>query len=191
MKLRVSFLLTSALLLSAPALAQDEDVLVPSPGPVVAPLPPPGQVPMAFRMRAMGAPLNGIPPHLVEKLGVPRELAQRVQDASFESNEALIPLEADLKRAQLRLERLLQAPSPDESAILRQVEEVGRAETAVRRNRIGLMVHIKKLLGPDLWQKLEAEMGPVRFEQRIEAFRGAPGEPARRALPPPPPARQP
>lgn len=189
MKLRVSALLTSALLLSAPALAQDkEDVLVPAPGPMVAPLPPGG--PMAFRMRALASPLNGIPPHLVEKLGISRELAQRVQDASFESNEDLIPLEAELKKAQLRLERLLQAQSPDESAILRQVEEVGKAETAVRRNRIGLLVRIKKLLGPDLWQKLEAEMGPVRFEQRIEAFRGAPGELVRHPLPLPPP-RQP
>lgn len=185
MKTHLSKLLApslAALLLASPALAQpEEDVLVHTSGPVLAPLPPGG--PMALRVGVMPGPANGIPPHLVEKLGIPRETAQRVQDLSFESNEALIQLEAELKRAQLRLERLLSAASPDETAILRQVEEVGLAETAVRRNRIGLMVQIKKLLGPDLWQKLEAEMGPMRFEQRFEGVRAAPGMPARPAMP--------
>ncbi|MFP2904405.1 hypothetical protein ACLESD_04985 [Pyxidicoccus sp. 3LFB2] len=178
MTTRVSKLLSTAvaaLLLAAPALARehtdDEDVLLRAPGagpglmttggPVMMPLPPPA---------------HGIPPHLVEKLGVPRDVAQRIQDLTFESNEALIPLEADLKRAQLRLERLLRAPTPDESGIFKQAEEVGRAETAVRRNRLGLMVQVKKLLGPDLWQKLEAEMGPMRLERRVKILRGPHGE---------------
>ncbi|MCY1014415.1 hypothetical protein [Pyxidicoccus sp. MSG2] len=195
MKTRVSKLWSTtvaALLLAAPALARaqadDEDVVVQTPGPgghrtlVLKGGPsamPLGPLPMAA---------NGIPPHLVEKLGVPRDVAQKIKDLSFESNDALIPLEADLKRAQLRLERLLSAPTPDERAILTQSEEVGRAETAVRRNRLSLMVQIKKLLGPDLWQKLEAEMGPMRVEKRIEIRRDAPGEAgeARPGTPPPP-----
>ncbi len=116
----------------------------------------------------------GIPPHLVEKLGLPKELVRRVQDLTFESNEALIGLEAELKRARLGLERELRQPEPNESRVMEWVEKVGRAETAVRKNRVGLMVAIKKALGPDNWQKLEAEMGPfgqphrVHIERRIE-----------------------
>jgi Spy/CpxP family protein refolding chaperone len=195
MKTRVSKLLATtvaALLLTMPALARaqadEEDVLIRThPGPGLA------GGPMMLRMGGpLGAPSNGIPPHLVEKLGIPRDVAQRVQELTFESNEALIPLEADLKRAQLRLERLLSAPTPDERAILTQVDEVGRAETAVRRNRMGLMVQIKKLLGPDLWQKLEAEMGPMRFEKRLEIRKGLPGTPGEPPRPaPPPPPRKP
>ncbi|WP_164016265.1 hypothetical protein [Pyxidicoccus trucidator] len=186
MKTRVSKLLSTtvaALLLAAPALAreqaEDEDVLIQGPGPggptrTLMLSGGPGAMPLG----SLPAPAYGIPPHLVEKLGVPRELAQRIQDLTFESNEALIPLEADLKRAQLRLERLLRAITVDESGILKQSEEVGRAETAVRRNRLTLMVQIKKLLGPDLWQKLEAEMGPMRVEKRLKILRGPPGEEA-------------
>lgn len=184
MKTRVSRLLSTtvaALLLAAPALARaqadEEDVVIRTHSGEAHP----GSFPGRQMMMRMGGPLgpasNGIPPHIVEKLGIPRDLAQRIQDLTFESNEALIPIEADLKRAQLRLERLLSAASPDEKAVLTQVEEVGRAETAVRRNRTALLVQIKKLLGPDLWQKVEAEMGPMRFEKRIEIRKGPPGPP--------------
>ncbi|NMO17767.1 periplasmic heavy metal sensor [Pyxidicoccus fallax] len=179
----------AALLLAAPALAQtppaQEDVVIQSfPGGHHAP----GHVPMVMRLGHLPSPTNGIPPHLVEKLGIPRDVAQRVQDLTFESNEALIPLEADLKRAQLRLERLMSAPTPDERAVSQQVEEVGRAETAVRRNRVTLMVQIKKMLGPDLWQKLEAEMKAVRFERHLELHKGGfgrPDEPENRTTPAP------
>ncbi|MBZ4416414.1 periplasmic heavy metal sensor [Myxococcus sp. RHSTA-1-4] len=193
---KLSSTLVAALLLAAPTLARaqaaDDDVIIENVhgdalhGPVL-----PGG-PMVMRLGAMPAPSNGIPPHVAEKLGIPRDVAKRVQDLTFESNEALIPIEADLKRAQLRLERLLSAPTPDERAILQQVEEVGRAETAVRRNRVGLMVQIKKLLGPDLWQKLEAEMGAVRIEKRIQIHKGlpgTPGEPARPGAPAPAPRK--
>ncbi|WP_338865814.1 hypothetical protein [Myxococcus stipitatus] len=133
-------------------------------------LPPLGPLPAAS---------YGIPPYLAEKLGIQRELLQRIQDLTFDANEALIPLEADLKRAQLQLERLLRADTSDESAIFRQVEEVGRAETAVRRNRLGLMVRIKRLLGPELWQKVEAEMGVLRIPKAMRVLKGPPamGEP--------------
>jgi hypothetical protein len=49
---------------------------------------------------------------------------------------------------------------------MQQVEAVGRAETAVRKNRIGLMLQMKQLLGPDNWQKFEAELGEVRMHRR-------------------------
>jgi Spy/CpxP family protein refolding chaperone len=193
MKTRVSKLWSTtvaALLLATPALARaqadEQDVVIRTlPGDAHAPVLAGG--PVMMRMGPLPSPMNGIPPHLVEKLGIPRDVAQRVQDLTFESNEALIPLEADLKRAQLRLERLLSASSPDERAVLQQVEEVGRAETAVRRNRVGLMVQIKKLLGPELWQKVEAEMGPTRIEKRIEIRRGPPGAPGEPPRPGPAP----
>jgi hypothetical protein len=174
-------------LAAVPALAQDKEerkeekdvrmFVVPRHGAAGAPLPPlPPHPPMA----PMAPPSYGIPPELVEKLGLPKNVVQKVQDMTFESNDALITLEAELKRAQLTLERELRQASPNEGTVKELVEKVGRAETAVRQNRVGLMVAIKKLLGPDAWQKLEAEMGPMgsmgmhprrfrieRFEERL------------------------
>jgi hypothetical protein len=178
-------LLCALVVLSAvPAFAQDkqEDVIILRGGPGHAPMPPmpplPPEPPLA-------SPSFGIPPQVAAKIGLPQNLIQKVQDLTFSANEALIGLEADLKRAQLVLEKELRQPSPNEGTVKDQVEKVGRAETAVRQNRVGLMLAIKKALGPDYWTKLEAEMGPmhmgaggprhIRIERRMMA---PPGHPA-------------
>jgi hypothetical protein len=181
-----------AVLTAVPALAQDkqeEEVRVfvhRGHGPGMAPMPPlPPMPPPA----PMAPPSFGIPPELVEKLGLPKNVVQKVQDMTFEANDALITLEAELKRAQLNLERELRQPSPNEGTVKDLVEKVGRAETAVRQNRVGLMVAIKKLLGPDVWQKLEAEMGPLgsmgsmgMFPRRVHI--------EKRLMPPPAPGAE-
>ena len=136
---------------------------------------------------------------MAAKIGLPQTLVQKVQDLSFESNDALIGLEADLKRAQLALEKELRQPSPNEGSVKDLVEKVGRAETAVRQNRVGLMVAIKKALGPDYWAKLEAEMGPmpmgigprqIRIERRMVAPPAPPAAPAPAAPRRPAPERK-
>ncbi|HEX8700438.1 MAG TPA: hypothetical protein VF815_16435 [Myxococcaceae bacterium] len=157
-------------MLSVPAAAQEaEDVLIERHGgPPLPPMPPmPPPPPGLPMMISLPPAAYGIPAHVAQKLGLSKELVQKIQDITFEANQQLITLEADLKRAQLELDRQLRAASPSENAVLQQVETVGRAETAVRRNRIGLMLQIKRLLGPDTWQKLEAELGDTRREIRV------------------------
>jgi heavy-metal resistance protein len=181
-------------LTAVPAFAQDRDedvrVIVNGP-PGTAPRPP---LPPLPPEPPMGPPTYGIPPQVAAKIGLPQALVQKVQDLSFEANDALIGLEADLKRAQLALEKELRQTSPNEGTVKDLVEKVGRAETAVRQNRVGLMVAIKKALGPDYWAKLEAEMGPmtmgigprqIRIERRLVAPPASPEAPAPAAPPPP------
>src|SRR5690242_2471206 len=94
-------------LTAVPALAQDtqeEEVRIVHAAPGTAPLPPlpplPPEPPLA-------PPSFGIPPQVAAKIGLPQNLVQKVQDLSFEANDALIGLEADHKRAQLALEKEL------------------------------------------------------------------------------------
>jgi hypothetical protein len=171
-------LMCALVVLSAvPSLAQDkqeENVVILRGSPGAHPMPPlpplPPEPPLA-------PPSLGIPPQVAAKIGLPQNIVQKVQDLTFEANEALIGLEADHKRAQLSLEKELRQPSPNEGTVKELVEKVGRAETAVRQNRVGLMVAIKKALGPDYWAKLEAEVGPmpldgarrIRIERRLMA----------------------
>ncbi|WNG58695.1 periplasmic heavy metal sensor [Archangium gephyra] len=176
-------------LTAVPSLAQDkeEDVRVRTPMPVRAPMPPVPPMPPMPPEAPIGPPSFGIPPEVAAKIGLPQSLVQKVQDMTFEANDALIGLEAELKRAQLALEKELRQPAPNEGSVKELVEKVGRAETAVRQNRVGLMVAIKKALGPDNWQKLEAEMGSLSmggsFPRRLHILRrgedprGAPAAP--------------
>ncbi|MDP1828810.1 MAG: hypothetical protein Q8L48_36455 [Archangium sp.] len=133
-----------------------------APAPPAAPMPP---MPPMMGMGGMpfGGP-PGIPPGIAQKAGIPAETVKKVRDLSFEANEALITLEADLKRAQLELEKTLAQPAVDEPAVMNKLEVVSRAELAVRKNRMGLMVRIRKAVGPEAWDKLQAEMpGPERM----------------------------
>jgi Spy/CpxP family protein refolding chaperone len=154
-----------ALAVSAAAFAQP--VPPTPPAPPMPPMPPP---PGGF---FHGTP--GIPPQVAAKLGIPAETVKKVQQLGFDANDQLITLEAELKRAQLDMERAMAEPKPDENSVLTKLERVSRAELAVRKNRVSLMLKIRGLLGPDLWSKLEAElpmmgepgMGPGHREVRI------------------------
>jgi hypothetical protein len=98
---------------------------------------------------------------VAKKLGIAADVVKKVEDASFEANDALIGLEADLKRAQLALQKTLASASVDEGQVMGKLEAVGKAELAVRKNRMGLMLKIRRLLGPDTWEKLQGELhGP-------------------------------
>lgn len=146
-----------------------------APRPPMAPMPPMPPGPGMGMGMGFGPP--GIPPHLAQKVGISADTQKKVRDLSFEANDALINLEADLKRAQLELERTLAQPQVDEAAVMNKLEVVSRAELAVRKNRMGLMVRIRKTVGPEAWEKLQAEMpGPDRM------MMGPPGAGMRREI---------
>ncbi|MFL5348002.1 MAG: periplasmic heavy metal sensor [Hyalangium sp.] len=162
----LSFLALAVVLCAIPAAAQSQD----GEGAVdwggASARPPPPMPPPPPGPHMMGPPMfaHGIPPQVVDKLGLSKDVVQRIQELTFEADGQLITLEADLKRAHLELDKLLHSSNPNENAVMQQVEAVGRAETAVHKNRVGLMLQIQRILGPDAWQKLQAEMGDMRRE---------------------------
>ena len=151
-------LVSAVLLASAVAFAQ------PGPGPGRGPGHGPGHGPAHGPGMGMGMGMHhgvGIPGPIAQKLGINPDLVKKVRDLGFEANEQLIGLEADLKRAQLDLEKYLTGTSVEEGPALAKLDAVSKAETAVKKNRLGLMIKVRKTLGPDLWSKLQAEMpGP-------------------------------
>ncbi len=119
---------------------------------------------------------GAIPPHVAERLGISQEKARQVEELAFAANEDLIGLEAAARKAQLALEREIRSASPDEAKIGGLLDAVGRTEAAVRKNRIVLMLRVRKALGEELWQKLES----WRMENP------PPRPPGPRGRPPPP-----
>src|SRR5688572_21987023 len=123
-------------LTAVPALAQEkeEDVHIRVYRPGSPPMAPRAPLPPLPPDALLAPPSYGIPADVAAKIGLPQNLVQKVQDLSFEANDALIGLEADLKRAQLALEKELRQTSPNEGTVKELVEKVGRAETAVRQS---------------------------------------------------------
>ncbi len=111
---------------------------------------------LAFAVSAEAQEGGFIPPRAAVEIGIPREVLRRVDEAAFTANEEIVGLEASVRRAQLALDREMRSPSPDEGRAQELVEAVARAETAVRKNRIVLLIRVRKILGDDLWQRLEA-----------------------------------
>ncbi len=130
----------------------------PQPPPPAGPPMGPGRMGMGPGIGLHGPP--GIPPQVAQKLGVAPETVKKVRDLGFDANEALIPLEAELKKAQLELERAMAQGTVEESQVFARLDAIAKAELAVRKNRVGLMLKIRKLLGPEVWEKLQAEMPP-------------------------------
>lgn len=108
-----------------------------------------------FGLDALMAPGSGIPAQVAEKLGISDEKLKKIRDAAFAANDELITLEASARRAQLQFDRLLAEPAPDEKKALEKLDEVGAAEQAVRRNRVRLLLRVRTVLGPELWQKVQ------------------------------------
>jgi len=98
----------------------------------------------------------GIPPAFASSLGIPNDLLKKIRDAAFEANDEVITLEATLKRARLGLDRALGEAAPEEKRVIAKLEEVAQSELAVRKNRMRLLLRVRSLLGPELWQKLQA-----------------------------------
>ncbi len=150
--------------LASLSFAQPRTGRVPPVPPVapVAPAPPP--LPPRFGgLSGYGTP--GIPASVAQKLGIPADVVKKVREQSFDANEQLIQLEADLKKGQLELERALSASTPDEATVMAKLELVNRAELQVRKNRMGLLLRIRTTVGPATWEKLQGELSVTTIDE--------------------------
>ncbi|MDP2313290.1 MAG: periplasmic heavy metal sensor [Pseudomonadota bacterium] len=92
--------------------------------------------------------------------------AQRtsVSDAVYAANAAKIDLEARAEKAKLEVKHLLGAPTLDEKAVLKATDALSAAESELRRNRVQLVIAVRKALTAEQWQELVA----IRQERRAE-----------------------
>lgn len=97
-----------------------------------------------------------IPPRAASDLGIPAEKLRRVEELAYSANEEAIELEGAVRRAQMALDRELRAQPPDEGRLVERIDALTRAEGAMRRNRILLLSRVRRALGEELWQRLEA-----------------------------------
>jgi len=111
----------------------------------------------AVLMAAPAAAQEGfIPPRAASELGIPAEKLRRVEELAYTANEEAIELEAAVRRAQMALDRELRAQPPDEARLVERIDALTKADGAMRRNRILLLSRVRRALGEELWQRLEA-----------------------------------
>ena len=95
---------------------------------------------------------------MAEKVGVSEATRKKIAALAFEAHEKAIVLEAEIDKARLQLRRMMHEGDADEAAVLKQVEAVGAAETALEKHRVQAMFAIRKLLTEAQRKKLRELM---------------------------------
>lgn len=112
-------------------------------------------------------------PVVVDKLKL-TDQQRKDMDAIFQDHrEKLIDLHANVEKAEVAMQPLIQADQPNESAILAQIDKVAQARAELEKANARFLLALRAKLTPDQWKALQA----FRAERRDRRMwrRGGPG----------------
>jgi len=84
-----------------------------------------------------------------EALGLDDETLGAIRSIVGESKDTGDQLHARLRELHKGMKLILEQDSPDEAAVMRQVDAIGAAEVEMQRHRLGTMLKIRALLTPE------------------------------------------
>jgi len=117
------------------------------------------------------------------QLGLDDRQIEKIEELSYRADRARLDIHHELQKARLDLKHMMDADRPEEKAVFAQLEKIAALELDLKKNRIGLMLAIRKLLTPEQWEKMELfharrkEHRSTRRTRRIERRPDAPGLP--------------
>ena len=93
---------------------------------------------------------------LAQQVGLSADQERAIQDLVYKANLAKIDIKARRDRAELTLRQLLNQTSFDDKAVHTALEDLNSAEADLRRNRVELVLAIRKLCNAEQWTSLQA-----------------------------------
>jgi Spy/CpxP family protein refolding chaperone len=103
-------------------------------------------------------------PRVVQEIGLTPDQQEQIHQLVYKHAEVMIGLNADVKRAELRLGELARNDRFDERAVRAAWTQYQEARRKLENERFELLVAIRKVLTAEQWKKLD-EMRR-QFEQR-------------------------
>jgi Spy/CpxP family protein refolding chaperone len=118
-----------------------------------------------------GGPGKGGPPPAVMKkimkdIGLNDGQIKQIEELHFKAEREKLDIRYELEKARLELQQLMIVAQPDQNAVFSQLDKIGTIQTKLKKNRVGLMLQIRKLMTPEQWQKMEAVQAEQRMKQR-------------------------
>lgn len=95
----------------------------------------------------------GHPTVALEEAGVTEEQVKLLGDLRSDQRLKAVDLKASLEKATIKLQRVLAQDDPKEEALHGAIEEVGRAQIALRKHAATGFVKAREILGPEVWKK--------------------------------------
>jgi Spy/CpxP family protein refolding chaperone len=80
---------------------------------------------------------------------------KRMADIRDRQQRSAIKAQADMRIAQLDLQKLMRADTPDRRAVDSQIEKLGTMRTAMQKSRVGMMFDMRAVLTQDQRDKLK------------------------------------
>lgn len=131
-------------------------------------------------------------PAMVEKLKLTDEQRKSMDAILLEHREKLIDMRANVEKAELGMDPLMQDEHPNEGQILAQIDKVAQARAELEKANARFLLAIRGKLTPDQWKQLQQARNE-RMDSRRDRMdrRGWPQNGPRQATPPTPPAAAP
>ncbi len=99
---------------------------------------------------------------MVEKLGLSEDQRKNMDDILLQHRTQLIDMRASLEKAELALEPLMSADTPNESQVLAQIDKIAQARAELEKANARFLLAIRSKLTPDQYRQLQA----ARAERR-------------------------
>jgi Spy/CpxP family protein refolding chaperone len=129
---------------------------------------------------------------VAKKLQLSDGQVSQLDQIFYQHRLRLIDCSAEMEKADLKLDNLLDAESPDEGQVNSQVDAVLAARSKLEREFTGMNVDVRKVLSLQQWKQLKTIHGDMGMPGHKMLFRGTfpPGAPPPLPpddFPPPPP----
>ena len=131
-------------------------------------------------------------PAMVQKLGLSDDQRKNMDDILLQHREQLIDMRATVEKAELGMEPLIGADTPNEQQILAQIDKIAQARAELEKANARFLLAIRGKLTPDQWKQLQTARAERRQMRKFtpepdgEHFHRQLGPGAPQALPPPP-----
>ncbi len=135
---------------------------------------------MVAQQAAAGGPLMGLGlrgkwwdrPMLVQRLGLTQEQRERMNGILQQHRLHLVDLRANLQKAEIELEPLVNADEPDDAAIMQEVSKVAEARAELEKANARLLLDIRHQLTPPQWQQMRQLIAERRAQMQDQMMNG-------------------
>jgi len=134
-----------------------------------------------------GGELRGLVPpgrwwknaEIVKTIGLSDGQVQKIEAVFQDSRMKLVDIHANLQKEEIKLEPLLEAENPDESAVFGAIDRIAAARTSLEKANAQMAFAIRRVLTPEQWKKLRDLRAtrnrfpqPRRFHEGMQGMKG-------------------
>ena len=113
-------------------------------------------------------------PRIVAELKLTDDQRKAMDGILQEHRLKLVDLQANLKKSELEMQPLMKADTPDQAAILAQIDKVAQARADLEKANARFLLALRAKLTPDQWKQLRT-MRENHMDRRRDGDRGERG----------------